>query len=128
MKKKVIKTILIIIVVVYAAMLFDTNSLMKQVRAAFSWEIDRSETTGKPINAYNYDRSNRGEVLGKVHLTLVRLFVLHNFHDGYIWAYYSYGSYNEAGELISGSWNILTKWKIHKENGQWEIVEIVEAP
>lgn len=131
MREKVIKiivSIISIILIIYGYMFFDTNSLMKQVRDAFLWKIDCSETMDKPIDAYNYNRYAINEAKGKVNLTLFRIFTLHNFHDGYIWAYYSYEAYNETGDLLTGSKSILTKWKIHKKNGQWEIVEIFEAP
>lgn len=109
-------------------MFFDTNRLLKEVRSAFLWETARSETVGRPIDAYNYIRRADNDTLGKADLTLIRLFVLHNFNNGYIWAYYSYKAYDEDGELITGSSNIPTKWRIHKDNGKWEIVEIFEAP
>ena len=109
-------------------MFFDTNGLMIQVRAAFLWKIDISETENKPINAYNYSRYAASETLGEVYMTLVRLFVFHNFQDGYIWVYYSYEAYNQDGNLLTGSHSIPTKWKIHKESGKWEIFEIFEAP
>ena len=130
MKKKVfkiIKIVLLTIAVAYAVMFFDTNGLMKEVRNCFLWKVDRSETVGRPIDAYNYIEHHVGAKLGKANLTLIRLFTFHNFQDGYIWAWYSYQAYNEDGELLTGSLYIPTKWKIHKENGKWEIIEIFEA-
>ena len=131
MKKKVKKVVIVaigIILVIYLAMFIDTNSLMGEVRDAFLWKIDPAETANRPIDAYNYSRRADTETLGDVHLTLMRLFVLHNFKDGYVWAYYSYEARNSEGEIITGSWHIPTKWKIHKENGVWEITQIIEAP
>ena len=125
---KIIKIVLLIIVVVYMAMLLDTNDLMKEVRNAFSWKTERSETIGRPIDAYNGIKRANSETLGETKLTLIRLFTFHNFRDGYVWAYYTYYAYNAEGGLITGSVSITTKWKIHKENGKWEIIEIFEAP
>jgi len=53
---------------------------------------------------------------------------MHNFKDGYTWAWYCYQAYDTEGETITASWYIPTKWKIHKENGKWEITEIIEVP
>jgi len=121
-------SIFIIIGVFYTVMLLNTNSLMSQVRDVFLWKIDCSETAGKPINTYNHRNSFPNEVVGKVDLTLVRLLTLHNFSKGYIWVWYSEKAYNIDGELITGSNNIITKWKIQKEHGEWEIIDIFESP
>lgn len=109
-------------------MLFDTSSLMREVRDAFLGKIDSSENIGGEIDYYNFNADFPDEKLENADLTLIRLFTLHNFHDGYMWAYYSYAAYDETGDLITGSWRVPTKWKIHKENGNWEITEIFEAP
>ena len=110
-------------------MFINTNGLMREVRDAFLWQTDPAETEGEPMHMYNYGTyAEDFGTLGKADLTLARLFVWHDFHDGYIWAYYSYAAYDNAGELITGSRRILTKWKIHKEGGKWEIVGIFEEP
>ncbi|NMC57499.1 MAG: hypothetical protein GYA50_09790 [Eubacteriaceae bacterium] len=57
---------------------------------------------------------------------MVRLFVLHNFKDGYICSCYWYRLYDDKGELISAWWAPAI-WKIHKEDGKWEITEIFEG-
>ena len=132
MKKKkahrIITTILSVILIIYLAMLVNTNSLMRYVRDVFLWRVDSAETIGRPINRYNDSNRLATVELGEVKLTLIRMFTLHNFRDGYIWAYYSYEAHDTDGEIITGSWRIPTKWKIHKENGVWKIVEIIEAP
>ena len=131
MKKKarnIIVVVIITIMLAYLAMMIDTNSLMGEVRDAFLWKISPDETANRPIDVYNYSRRADTETLGDVNLILVRLLVIHNFRDGYMWAYYSYEARNPEGEIITGSWHIITKWKIHKENGKWEIIQIIEAP
>ncbi len=127
-KHRVWIVIIAIILIIYSVMLINTNSVMKEVRDAFLWKTDPVVTADKPIDMYNdvsyWDKEN----LGKVNLLLVRLSAWHNFQDGYIWAWYCYVAYDKKGELITGSWYIPTKWKIHKENRKWEIIEIYEAP
>jgi hypothetical protein len=123
---KIIGVLILIIVIIYIAMIIDTNSLMTQVRDVFSGKVDRSQTIGKPINRYNY----RGffSDITKTDLKLIRVFTLHNFKDGYIWAWYTYEGKDNNDEVLTGSSNIFSKWKIHKENGKWDIVEIFEDP
>jgi len=125
---RVISAMLAVLLLAYLVMFLDTNSLYREVRDVFLWKVDRAETEGRPINAYNMSYRFPDEELGGVNLELVRLFTLHNFKDGYIWALYSKEAYNKDGKIINGSIGIFTKWKIHKENGEWEIVEIFEAP
>jgi len=127
-KHKVWIVIIAIVLISYSVMLIDTSSVMREVRDAFLGKIESSENIGGEINYYNFNSDYPDEKLGKADLTLIRLFTLHNFHEGYIGAYYSYAAYDEAGDLITGSWRIPTKWKIHKENGKWEITDIYEAP
>ena len=66
--------------------------------------------------------------IGETEVSLIRYFTIHNFKDGYIWAIYSNKAFESSGKQFDGSGRIPTKWKIHKENGKWEIVEIFEAP
>jgi hypothetical protein len=132
-KHKVLTVGIVLVLLVYSAMLIDTNSVMKEVRDAFLWKVDPAETINKPIDAYNYATSAAGyaeehRTFGKANLFLVRLCVMHNFKDGYIWAWYCCQASDTEGELLRGSWYIPTKWKIHKENGKWEITKIIEAP
>lgn len=127
-KHKVLIVIIAIILISYSVLLIDTSSVMREVKDAFQWKTESVETEGKPINIYNdlsyWDKEN----LGRVHLLLVRLSAWHNFSDGYIWAWYCYTAYDTKGKLLTGSMWIPTKWEIHKENGNWEITEIFEAP
>lgn len=116
--------IISIIVIIYGTILFDTNNVMKEVRDTLLFKTDYAETANKQIDKYNI---SSGYVGGKPHVLLVRLSTRHNFKDGYIWAWYWFRVYNTEGKLTSYWWT-PTKWKIHKENGKWEIVEIYEAP
>ena len=124
--KNIVLVVFSIVFIAYLLMVFDTNSLMREVRDAFHWRIDRSETVGKPLHSFNMNREH--ETLGKSRLFLIRLLVIHNFREGWIWAHYTYQSFNEEGQLITGSVCIPTKWRIEKIDGKWEIIDIFEAP
>lgn len=108
-------------------MLIDTNKLMQQTKDVFLGRIHRSETEGKPIQRYNLFHYF-GTDIKKVDLTLKRVFVLHNFLDGFIIVYYTVIMYDHDNNIVSGSWDIFSLWRIHKENGKWSIIAIKESP
>jgi hypothetical protein len=116
--------IISLVTLVYIIMLIDTNDLMKEVKSVFLGKVPYSETKGKPISRYNTS-SYSGT---KISLSLIRLFNFHNFSDGTIYIYYTVVVYDRDGEILYGSWRIPAKWKIHKENGQWLITDIIEDP
>jgi hypothetical protein len=102
---------------------------MRDVKRAFLLELSPSETSGRPIDKYNYSWIvERGRGVGQIELSLTRLFTLHNFREGYIWVFYTYIAYDEDGRILSGSSRIPSKWKIERIDGAWEIVEIYEDP
>ena len=41
---------------------------------------------------------------------------------------YSSEAYDATGEVTSGSWKILTKWELEKQDGQWVVTNVNEAP
>lgn len=47
---------------------------------------------------------------------------------GYVWTQYSSEGYDSAGEITVGSWDILTKWELEKQDGQWVVTNVNEAP
>ena len=124
----VLISIVLLIVLMYVVLVVDTNGLIRDVKDLMLWKVPKENTAGMPIDRYNSNRSSYGYVLGEAKISIFRYFVLHDFKDGYIWLVYTYEAYDLNGELITGSNLIPTKWKIHKKNGKWEIVEIFEKP
>ena len=121
---------ILLIACTYSAMLLDTHSLMVEVKDAFEGKIPVEVTKGKPLDNYNVrDRALRfGVELGETEVSLIRYFTIHSFKDGYIWAFYTNKAFDTSGKQFDGSGWIQTKWKIRKEDGKWDIVEIFEAP
>ena len=39
---------------------------------------------------------------------------------------YSQQAVGENNETISGSWDVISLWKIEKDNDNWKVVKIVE--
>jgi len=117
-----------IVLVFYFIILLNTNSLMREVRSTFLGEVDPSETPNRGIHAYNLGRHVNHYDCYDVDLTVIRLFTFHNFHKGYVWVYYNYKVFDENRELISGSQNVFSKWRIQKEGETWEIIDIFERP
>jgi len=107
-------------------MLIDTNPLMDEVKDVFLGKLIIEETQGFPIDRYNLRYRNDAELLSE-ELSIVRLFTIHNFREGYIWARYTH--YRQYAERqLSGSYRVTTKWRIEKVDRKWRIVEIHERP
>lgn len=48
--------------------------------------------------------------------------------EGYMWVQYTSVAYDVDGEITTGSWDILTKWKLKKQDGRWVVTNVNEAP
>ncbi|MDR2196774.1 MAG: hypothetical protein LBO07_02290, partial [Coriobacteriales bacterium] len=64
----------------------------------------------------------------QVTFELRRVFVLHNFSDGYVWVRYTRTIESTGFDFPSGSYNIPSLWRIHKDEDGWHIVDIEERP
>ena len=128
MKKiTIISIVFFALVVLYLSMIMSTNDLINYVEKVMTGEISKEKTKGTPIDRYN----NENVLLNaKVDVTVNRLFVIHNFFDGYVWVKYSYVTTKneDPREIMPASVDVISRWKIHKKNGSWKIVEIKEAP
>ena len=47
--------------------------------------------------------------------------------NGYLWVVYSVARYDSSGEVTSGSWDILSLWKLKNVDGEWKVVKVKEA-
>lgn len=123
--KKVLLIVLATLIAVYMVMLLDTNSVMRYAKSVFNGEISEEEVIDTPLYIRYYPKSPE---IAKTDSKIRRIFVAHDFVDGYMWVKYDLVRINSAGEEFSGSWDVLSRWKIHRENGEWKVVEIEEAP
>ena len=98
---------------------------MRYAKSVFRGEIALEEVADSPMYRYHPKNDPR---LDKVDLNLYRTFVLHNFFDGYIWIKYDVAHIDSSGDEFRGSRNIPARWKIHRENGGWKVIEIEEDP
>jgi hypothetical protein len=115
----------IVILLIYIVMLLNTNSAVDYVKEVMHGRISASETIGTPLDQYNHN--DFLWINPKVDVSITRLFVLHNFFDGYIWVMYKFETIENGREELPGTGYIMSRWKIHRENGKWEIIEINEA-
>lgn len=122
--KKIVLLCILLLLLLYAVFFLNTNSVMRYAKSVFRGEISSEEVVGTPLYRY-YPKDP--EVV-KVDLNLKRIFVSHNFKDGYIWVKYDEEQLDSSGNIVSGSWRIISRWKIHKENGEWKVVDIKEHP
>lgn len=49
------------------------------------------------------------------------------FGNGYLWVVYSVTRKDESGNTHSGSWDILSYWKLKEVDGEWKVIKIKEA-
>ncbi len=103
-------------------MLMPTNSIMSRAEKIFNGEIIADEND--PLNRYNKDWSLVQNTRTK--LSLRRSWVWHDGKKGYMNIVYTACHYDGTGDLVSGSWNVDSKWHIEKRNGKWEVVDIDE--
>lgn len=124
--KVIIILVSVIILAIYAAMLMDTLSVVRETKDVFYGKVDASQIADLPIRRYNITESHPDADIVKVNIIV--LFTLHNFKDGYMWIQYTDETYNSKGVSVSGDSHIPARWRIHKENGKWVIIDIDEAP
>ena len=123
--KKVLINILIVVIFLYFLLFINTNSIVKYAEDVMTGKYLRSETSKTALGKYNYS-----DVLinAKVKANVTRLFVAHNFFDGYMWVMYSYRTIENDGSINPAASNVISRWKIHREDGKWQVVEIQEKP
>ena len=122
--KKIVLLCILLLLLLYAVFFLNTNSVMRYAKSVFRGEISSEEVVGTPLYRY-YPKDPE---IVKVDFSLKRIFVSHNFKDGYIWVKYDEEQLDSSGNIVSGSWRIISRWKIHKENGEWKVVDIKEHP
>ena len=126
-KKMIALSITIIIITLYLVMFFNTNQVVEDVENVMESKVDRSVTEGLPIHMYNRKGLLDLEATS-YNVKIRRIFVIHNLFEGYIWVNYTRQGFDDEGNLVHGSWEIPSRWRIKRMNGEWEIVEIEEAP
>ena len=132
MKKKVLIVLAIVfsvILVFYAVELISTNSLMNYVKDLADGKIPASETEGEYWDEFNVNSVINGD---HAKFKITRVFVIHNFSDGYMWLKWDFWVYDKDDNLIYGHSQGFppgyAKWTIHKENGEWKVVDVWESP
>ena len=118
-----------ILAIIYIIMLFDTNSLIKTVKDNMNLKVNKIESSNNLVWLYNSGReSYKHEKALKTETFVFRLFIIHNFKNGHMWVIYSNKVKNGDDKILYGSSLVLSHWKIHKENGEWQISAIYEEP
>jgi len=120
--------ILALIAIAYFAMFHDTDELMDEAKRILRKEASIEETEGRALHVYNSNKDKRYDDVVTVNVSLERVFVIHNFSDGYVFVVYNEEAYNASGKIKYGSLGATCFWKIHKENGKWDVVDVYEKP
>jgi len=110
------------LMIAYVVMIIDIIPIVHEAEAVFL-----NNATNDTCAFYRYSTSQYGE---KVHrkAKVIPLFAFHNNHDGYVYVVYSYEVRDEAGNLLSGAKNIISKWIITNETDCWRVVSVIEKP
>ncbi len=124
-KKMIILCVIGLIIITYIAMFVSTNSVVNDVKNVMLGNVSAAEIEGTPLSRYNVKKWSPDSI---VEADITRIFVWHNFVDGYMYVRYSYKGVDENGEILTASGPLFSLWKIHRENGKWKVVEIQEAP
>ena len=124
----IILIVLLIPIIIYTAMVLDTNSVMQRAEQHFSGEIESDEND--PLSRYNFnaDCQDYFKTAVTTQYKIHRGFTWHNFKDGYICVKYYKQYFDENGKGMAGAAGVHAKWMIHKENGEWKVTKIIEAP
>ena len=131
MNKLVIAVAILIVIglVGFIVMLISTNELMAFAKSVFLGKYDKECAQNKLLQQrYDIISSHQSSHIVNVELTLNRIFILHNFSNGYVWVRYTCKYMDSNNETICSALGIYSKWIIQKQNGVWEVVKIYEKP
>jgi len=128
--RRVMRKLPIIIIValigLYLILFIDTNSVVRNAKDIMTGDAIGVVTDGTPLHRYNIKSDFPDST---IEAEITRLFVLHDFLDGYIWVKYYYKATSSSNDyILSGAGPLVSRWKIHRVKGRWEIVEIDEKP
>ena len=123
-KNIVVLSIVLIVAIVYLAMFLSTNSVIEYIEKLLNGEISYKTTEGTCLSRYNKSRFDAA----KIDYSVSRVFVVHNFFDGYVWINYKYQVFDSDGNLLNGGVVTNSRLTIHRENGEWVIVDVKENP
>ena len=130
----VLLSVVLIIILLYLAMFLSTNSVIDYVERVFNGDVPE-ETNGTPLAPYNIHKiygneykEQRGASELQYEYRVNRLFVLHDFFDGYVWIKYEFFIKDENGVVLAGTIEPIARLTIHRENGEWIVTEVNERP
>ena len=128
-KRKIFWAVVTFIVLYYFVGVMSTNKLVHYVEDVFRGNVPASETNDTPYSMYNVSKYKE---FSSMDLDIHRAFVIHNFKDGYMFVYYRCIAYDSDDKMTYASIVRLPEkpsiWRIHRENGEWNIVDIDEHP
>lgn len=112
---------LLLLLMGYGILLLNVQPLREKVESVFKGEISVSEIKGTCLELYNPMAGDPN--IKEVEVDIKIIFTVHDFRNGYMWIKFESEGYDSVGDVAYGEVN-TAKWKIHKLNGVWEIVDI----
>ena len=109
--------------------LWQARTVIKQGREAFedcTTPNDQREDKYGPLYIYS-TAGERGAVRVQYSLRLLSAHL--GERDGKIWVKYSHEALDKKGEVICGSWGVVSLWTVQKDaQGVWRVVDVREHP
>lgn len=120
---------------VYATIDYDYNeedsivaeSILHTAQEVFTYIGDQSEANQHVGALSRYYRFNQEYPTAEVDLDINLITAKINGNNGYLWIKYSVQRIDDEGNIIYGSWDILSHWKIESNNDGWYVSEIIES-
>lgn len=103
--------------------------ILKKARIVFNFignECDADNDVGE-LKRYYYFNNNKLNI-STVSFDLQLVTANIKKDKGSIWLKYSVVRYDKEGNIVNGSIDILSYWKIKKNDDDWKVVEIIEQP
>ena len=111
------------IALVYIVMILNVMPVLQDARDVFrNVSTDDNIYCLRRYNTRRYDSDVRRRA------TIFPLLAFHNFKEGYVYVWYTNEVTDKDGLLLSGSFNIISKWKIKKIENEWKVIDISEDP
>ncbi len=109
----------------YHSIFSDTNSLIDYVESIFMGEVSSEEVADTWFSSFDIRKDREDMQQLQVELDIKRVFVWHDFKEGYMWVKIDCEARNSEGRVKYGTIN-YERWDIKKRDGKWDIISIKE--
>lgn len=127
-KKRVMKMVavsmsvcIILMVLAYLIMFLNTNSLVNYVESIYRGKVSSEKLENEWYN--HFDIVRKRPEIAQVDIDISRVFVWHNFHEGFMWVNIDCEAHDSSDRVTYGS-DAYERWDIKKTERGWEIINV----